>query len=331
SAQRARRDRQGGQLRHGHGAAGRGRAALPLLRSAGAGPLHRRVPAQRSAPEGVSTGWGVPRRRGRSLPAGALFALAERVRSARQPSAAPLASEARWWHAGVEDVEATVVETHGDSGYGGSLRVVLPAPRPAAHGAPHPPLPGPGTACSTACTSSPPGGVDPSIVTAYLLANDVALFCGRSEVATGGSCGELGMQEDGRRDQGLDRSPNLSSASPRFVGDGGIGMEIGGGGGRVDGADGADSVDGAFATEAPARGPERLLALRRHVFAGTVALTVDRGIRRPGWPCDGGEVDPPAPSASEAAAGRQRLRSQFGPGSPWRAWASKERQRRQPT
>ncbi|CAK0909022.1 unnamed protein product, partial [Prorocentrum cordatum] len=82
------------------------------------------------------------------------------------------------------------------------------------------------------------------------------------------------------------------------------------------------------ARQEPARGPKRLLALRRHVFEGTVALTVDRDIRRPGWQGDGGDDAPPAPSASELEAGRLWLRDTFGPGSPWRAWARQERQRR---
>ena len=329
SAQRARRGRSGGQLRQGRGAAGRGRAAPPL-RTVGAGLPHRRVPAQRSASEGVSADWGVARRRGRSLPAGALFALAERVCRARQPSAAPLASGALWWQAGFEDVEANGAAVLGGSDDGGSAGDGGPADGPAAHEALLHPLLGPGEACSTACTSSPPGGADPSIISAYLLVNEAALLRGRSEVATGGTDGELGTQENDGRDHGQDRSPSPSSASPRFGGFDGVATEFGGDGGGVDGVDGAGSVGGASAAVAPARGPVRLMALRRHVFAGTVALTVDRDIRRPGWQLDGVDVAPPVPSAAEAAAGREWLRSQFGPGSPWRAWASKERRRRPP-
>mmetsp|Transcript_51106 Transcript_51106/g.136176 ORF Transcript_51106/g.136176 Transcript_51106/m.136176 type:complete len:428 (+) Transcript_51106:92-1375(+) len=262
SARRTRRDRPGGQLRQGRGAAGRGRADLPP-RTAGAALLHRRVPAQRSASERVSTGWGVARRRGRSLPAGARFALAERVCSASQPPVAPLASGALWWQAGFEDAVASVV-------------------------------------------------------------------CGSSAVATSGTDVERDTQEDGGRVQGQDRAPSPSSTSPRLGGFYGVAQELGEDGGGADGVDGFGSVDGASATAAPARGPVRLFALRRHVYAATVALTVDRDIRRPGWQCDGCDVDPPMLSASEAAAGREWLRSQFGLGSPWRAWASKERRRRPP-
>mmetsp|Transcript_19103 Transcript_19103/g.50235 ORF Transcript_19103/g.50235 Transcript_19103/m.50235 type:complete len:428 (-) Transcript_19103:162-1445(-) len=262
SARRTRRDRPGGQLRQGRGAAGRGRADLPP-RTAGAALLHRRVPAQRSASERVSTGWGVARRRGRSLPAGARFALAERVCSASQPPVAPLASGALWWQAGFEDAVASVV-------------------------------------------------------------------CGSSAVATSGTDVERDTQEDGGRVQGQDRAPSPSSTSPRLGGFYGVAQELGEDGGGADGVDGFGSVDGASATAAPARGPVRLFALRRHVYAATVALTVDRDIRRPGWQCDGCDVDPPMLSASEAAAGREWLRSQFGPGPPRRAWASKERRRRPP-
>jgi len=262
SARRTRRDRPGGQLRQGRGAAGRGRADLPP-RTAGAALLHRRVPAQRSASERVSTGWGVARRRGRSLPAGARFALAERVCSASQPPVAPLASGALRWQAGFEDAVASVV-------------------------------------------------------------------CGSSAVATSGTDVERDTQEDGGRVQGQDRAPSPSSTSPRLGGFYGVAQELGEDGGGADGVDGFGSVDGASATAAPARGPVRLFALRRHVYAATVALTVDRDIRRPGWQCDGCDVDPPMLSASEAAAGREWLRSQFGPGPPWRAWASKERRRRPP-
>ncbi|CAK0846102.1 unnamed protein product [Prorocentrum cordatum] len=108
------------------------------------------------------------------------------------------------------------------------------------------------------------------------------------------------------------------------------------GGGGIDEDDGVGGVgDGCtlhgsetVARQEPARGPKRLLALRRHVFAGCVALTVDRDIRRPGWQGAGGDDAPPAPSASEREAGRLWLRDTFGPGSPWRTWARQERRRR---
>ncbi|CAK0910199.1 unnamed protein product [Prorocentrum cordatum] len=292
SARRTWRDRPGGQLRQGRGAAGRGRADLPP-RTAGAALAHRRVPAQRSASERVSTGWGVARRRGRSLPAGARFALAERVCSASQPPVAPLASGPMWWQAGFEDAEASVAVAHEGCDVGGSAGIDAPAPLPAAHGGlPHPlpDLPGPGEACSTACTFSPPVGAGPSIVSDYLMANEAALLCGSSAVATSGTDVERDTQEDGGQVQGQDRAPSPSSTSPRLGGFYGVAQELGEDGGGADGADGFGSVDGASATAAPARGPVRLFALRRHVYAATVALTVDRDIRRPGWQCDGCDV-----------------------------------------
>ncbi|CAK0858259.1 unnamed protein product [Prorocentrum cordatum] len=297
--------------RHGRGAGGRGRAALPQLRPAGAVAPHRRVPAQRSAAEGVATGWRVARRRGRSLPAGASFALAERLRSAGPPTAAPLASGPLWWHAGVEGLDDTVLaRPESGGGFGAHID-----PRPSEDGAVQPPrLPGPGTACSTACASSPPAFADPSIVAAYLLANEAAVLSGGSGAADGGLDGVIGMQVDDSRNQDGNCTSPPASGAPLTGSGGGLAA--------------AASEVGGSAVEAAPRGPRRLLALSSHVFAGTVALTVDRDIRRTGWQEAGGEAAPPAPSAAEIAEGRQWLRSQFGPGSPWRAWASKERRRR---
>ncbi|CAK0834529.1 unnamed protein product [Prorocentrum cordatum] len=285
--------------RHGRGAGGRGRAALPQLRPAGAVAPHRRVPAQRSAAEGVATGWSVARRRGRSLPAGASFALAERLRCAGPPTAAPLASGPLWWHAGVEGLDDTVLDRpESGGGFGAHFD-----PRPSEDGAVQPPrLPGPGTACCTACASSPPALADPSIVTAYLLANEAAVLSGGSGTADGGFDGVIGMQVDDSRNQDGNCTLPPSSGAPL----------TGSGGGLV----AAASEVGGSAVDAAPRGPRRLLALSSHVFAGTVALTVDRDIRRPGWQEAGGEAAPPAPSAAEMAEGRQWLRSQFRPWVP---------------
>ncbi|CAK0901896.1 unnamed protein product, partial [Prorocentrum cordatum] len=198
-----------------------------------------------------------------------------------------------------------------------------PAPRPSGGGAVHPHrLPDPGAACSTACTSFPAAFADPSIVTAYLLASEAAVLSGGSEMAAGDIDGELSMQADGNSalasdavaHGGFDLSPHLGTddgveaAGPqrnggRSLGDdalltsppsgscscsGGGGIDVEGGEGGVGGGctlHGSETV----ARQEPARGPKRLLALRRHVFEGTVALTVDRDIRRPGWQGDGGD------------------------------------------
>ncbi|CAK0863071.1 unnamed protein product [Prorocentrum cordatum] len=363
SLNRLQRSGPGCRPRQGRGAGGSGRAALPQLRPAGAVVPHRRVPAQRSAAEGVATGWCVARRRGRSLPAGASFALAELVRSASHHTAAPLASGPLWWHAGVEGLDDSALARPESSGGFGEH----PAPRPSEGGAVHPHrLPDPGAACSTACTSSPAAFADPSIVTAYLLANESAVLSGGSEIAAGDIDGEFSMQEVGSRNQdgdrslasdavahgGFDLSPHLGTddgveaAEPQRNGGRSLdddalltsppsGSCSCSGGGGIDEEDGEGGVgDGctlrsdSVARQGPARGPKRLLALRRHVFAGFVALTVDRDIRRPGWQGAGGDDAPPAPSASEREAGRLWLRDTFGPGSPWRTWARQERRRR---
>ncbi|CAK0818857.1 unnamed protein product, partial [Prorocentrum cordatum] len=202
-----------------------------------------------------------------------------------------------------------------------------PAHRPSEGGAVHPHrLPDPGAACSTACTSSPAAFADPSIVTAYLLANEAAVLSGGSEMAAGDIDGELSMQVDGSRNQdgngalasdavahsGFDLSPHLGTddgveaAGPqrnggRSLGDdalltsppsgscscsGGVGIDVEDGEGGVGGGCALHHGSETVARQEPARGPKRLLALRRHVFEGTVALTVDRDIRRPGWQGD---------------------------------------------
>ncbi|CAK0846101.1 unnamed protein product [Prorocentrum cordatum] len=143
SLNRLQRSGPGCRPRQGRDAGGRGRAALPQLRPAGAAVPRRRVPAQRSAAEGVETGWCVARRRGRSLPAGASFVLAELVRRAGHPTAAPLASGPLWWHAGVEGLDDSALARPESSGGFGEH----PAPRPSEGGAVHPHrLPDPGAA-----------------------------------------------------------------------------------------------------------------------------------------------------------------------------------------
>ncbi|CAK0822586.1 unnamed protein product [Prorocentrum cordatum] len=269
----------------------------------------------RAACEAAPSDWTVARAyRGRSAPPGAIFALAERARRAPEARPLPLASGPRWWKWSVEDCGAVgvggashgahfdseeaqkapvaaapmgldkhrqvVLEVHvsddgllglgGGGGDGSAARSPSsdgfgehPAPRPSEGGAVHPHrLPDPGAACSTACTSSPAAFVDPSIVAAYLLANEAAVLSGGSEMAAGDIDGELSMQVGGSRNQ--DGSSALASDA---VAHGGFDLSPHFGTG-----------DGA---EEPARGPKRLLALRRHVFEGTVALTVDRDIRRP--------------------------------------------------
>ncbi|CAK0808439.1 unnamed protein product, partial [Prorocentrum cordatum] len=254
-------------------------------------------------------------RRGRSLPAGTSFVLAELVRRAGHPTAAPLASGPLWWHAGVEGLDDSALARPESSGGFGEH----PAPRPSEGGAVHPHrLLDPGGACSTACTSSPAAFADPSIVTEYLLANESAVLSGGSERAAGDIDGEFSMQEVGSRNQdgdrslasdavahdGFDLSPHLGTddgvEAARPQRNGGRSLDDDAlitsppsgscscsGGGGIDEEDGVGGVgDGCtlhgsetVARQEPARGPKRLLALRRHVFAGCVALTVDRDIR----------------------------------------------------
>ncbi|CAK0906664.1 unnamed protein product, partial [Prorocentrum cordatum] len=364
----------------------------PPLRGGAPAPP-RRQPEARAACEAAPSDWTVARAyRGRSAPPGAIFALAERARRAPEARPLPLASGPRWWKWSVEDSDVVGVGgashgTHFDSKEAQKAPVAAapmgldkhrpessggfgehPAPRPSEGGAGHPHrLPDPGAACSTACTSSPAAFADPSIVTAYLLANEAAVLSGGSEMAAGDIDGERSMQVDGSRNQdgnsalasdavahgGFDLSPHfgtddgVEAAGPQRNGGRSLdddalltsppsGSCSCSGGGGIDVEDGEGGVGGGctlhgsetVARQEPARGPKRLLALRRHVFEGTVALTVDRDIRRPGWQGDGGDDAPPAPSASELEAGRLWLRDTFGPGSPWGAWARQERQRR---
>ncbi|CAK0836058.1 unnamed protein product [Prorocentrum cordatum] len=113
-----------------------------------------------------------------------------------------------------------------------------------------------------------------------------AVLSGGSEMAAGDIDGDFSMQEVGSRNQDGDRSLASDAVahggfdlSPHLGSDDGV--EVDGEDGVGDGCTplGSETV----ARQEPARGPKRLLALRRHVFAGFVALTVDRDIRRPGW------------------------------------------------
>ncbi|CAK0862083.1 unnamed protein product [Prorocentrum cordatum] len=266
AAPRARRGRHGGQPRHGRGAGVRGRGALPPLRPAGAGPPvrlrpprgasgalpHRRQPAARSAAEGVPASWEVACRRGRSLPAGARFALADRARLSAAPVPAPLASGPRWWKGDLERAEQGSARQLACHEFGGGLKEL--------DGFNH------SAACASAASSAPPSACDADFVVAE----------GPEALAVGAAADDV---DDGQGDasvvfisaDGLEEGPEEDVVE-----------EVHG--------DVLELVVGDAAALAPApqlgaavRARLRLDRLRLQVVKGAAVPIDDRDLRRPGW------------------------------------------------
>ncbi|CAK0835900.1 unnamed protein product, partial [Prorocentrum cordatum] len=201
---------------------------------------------------GRLAGLPVACRRGRSLPAGARFALAGRARLSAAPVSAPLASGPRWWKGDLEHAEQGSARQLACHEFGGDLKEL--------DGFNH------SAAGASAASSAPPSACDADFV---VVEGPVALAVGAAadDVDDGqGDASVVFISADG-----LEEGPKEDVVEEVH-------------------ADALELVVGDAAALAPApqlgaavRARLRLDRLRLQVVKGAAVPIDDRDLRRPGW------------------------------------------------